>query len=386
MPAETQEKKPAQIVRATGSALAVRSAALVSRGLRDLARNANWLTTKVFSGNSAQVAISSRGQVCAVAPHKKGEPQRLVVYDLERESSALALTVPNEATSFSSHLASRAAFAWSPSSQFLVVAWGLWEPALHLFDMHSKILVGTFGDFAAFPRQISWSTLGRYFALAGTGSNGSLELWTAQSSSTVLIGPALRRIGPPDLNAPQSPAAEPPGDSANAPADAETFSSYGCLAFSPNQSLLAAVVEISGEWADDSILLADLPSFRQRTLIPAQGHITDLTWTPSGRDILYCAAGQAFRLAIDAESLDSESLPFGAELISCHPHRPLCVCFSSWLKNSAKGRLFLVDLDTMETLDEHPAENVADLRWSSDASKAYAVTRDGLAFTYEPPF
>ncbi len=391
MPAELHEKTAAHIVRSPGSALAVRSAALISRGLRDLARDANWLTTKVFAGISPHVAISSRGQVCAVAPHKKGEPQRLVVYDLERGAPALALTVPNEAVSFGSQLAARAAFAWSPSGQFLVAAWGLWEPALHLFDVHGKMFAGTFGEFAEFPRHISWSALGRYFALAGSGGNGSLELWTAQSSSTVLVGPALRKIGPPDLSEDlnedlNEPLVAADDSTAENQADAETFASYGRVAFSPNECLLAAVVEISGEWADDSILLADLPAFQQRAIFPAQGHITDLTWTPGSRHILYCAAGQAFRVKVDTESFASEPLPFGAELISCHPHRPLCVCFSSWLKNSAKGRLFLVDLDTMETLDEHPAENVADLRWSSDASKAYAITRDGLAFTYEPPF
>ena len=366
------------IIRAPGSALAIRSAALIARGLRDLARDANWLTTKVFSGRSPQVAISSRGQVCAVAPHKKGEPQRLIVYDAERGAPALALTVPNEAVSFGSSLAARAAFAWSPSAQFLVAAWGLWEPALHLFDMHAKMFLGTFGEFAEFPRCIRWSDLGSYFVLAGGGRNASLGLWTAQPSSTVLVGPALRRIGPPELPA-------PPQENPSEPVDEGAFAGYGRIAFSPNDSLLAAAVEISGEWADDWILLADLPGFQQRSLIPAQGHITDLTWLPDGR-ILYCGSGQAFRVNVPAESPDSELLPFGAELISCHPHRPLCVCFSSLLKNSAKGRLFLVDLDTMETLDEHPAEDVADLRWSADASKAYAVTRDGLAFTYEPPF
>ncbi|HKS65607.1 MAG TPA: hypothetical protein VJR26_00085 [Candidatus Acidoferrales bacterium] len=387
MSGELHEKSGVgHIVRATGSALTVRSAALIARGLRDLARDANWLTTKIFAGVSPHVAISSRGQVCAVGPHKKGEPQRLVVYDLGGDGPALALTVPNEAMSFGSQLASRAAFAWSPSGQFLVAAWGLWEPALHLFDMHGKMFVEMFGEFAQFPRHITWSTLGRYFALAGNGNNGSLELWTAQPMSTVLVGPALKRIGPPDLSPPQAGNAEGPEGSSNAPADAEIFAGYGRLAFSANECLLAAVVEINGEWADDLILLADLPGFQQRSLIPAQGHITDLTWTPNSRQILYCAAGQAFRVKVDAEAPESEPLPFGAELISCHPHRPLCVCFSSWLKNSAKGRLFLVNLDTMETLDEHPAENVADLRWSSDAAKAYAVTRDGLAFTYEPPF
>jgi WD40 repeat protein len=116
----------------------------------------------------------------------------------------------------------------------------------------------------------------------------------------------------------------------------------------------------------------------------AEGHITDLMWSPDGRYVFYCAAGQAYR--VDIRSLESASLPFGAELSACHPHRPLFVCFSSWLKNSAKGRLFVVDLDTLDVLDEHPAENVVDLHWSHDGSRAYAVTRDGLAYIYEPPF
>jgi WD40 repeat protein len=379
MPADMREN-PARghIVRAPASALAVRSGALVARGLRDLARDANWLTTKVFAGRSPQASISCQGHVCAVAPHKKGDPERLVVYDAERGAPPISLSVPNEAVSFGSQLAAQAAFTWSPRGQLLVAAWALWEPALHLFDMHSKIFLGTFGEFAEFPRCIRWSELGHFFVLAGAGRNGSLELWTVQSSSTILAGPALRRIGPPDLNVPQEDPSEP--------VDEGAFAGYGHFAFSPDESLLAAAVEVSGEWADDWILVAALPSFQQRSLIPVQGHITDLTWTPETRQILYCAAGQAFRVGVEAESPESEPLPFGAELITCHPHRPLCVCFSSWLKNSAKGRLFLVDLDTMETLDEHPAESVTDLRWSSEGSKAYAITCDGLAFTYEPPF
>jgi hypothetical protein len=61
------------------------------------------------------------------------------------------------------------------------------------------------------------------------------------------------------------------------------------------------------------------------------------------------------------------------------------VCFSSWLKNSAKGRLFLADLSKPNVFDEYPAEGVVDLRWSLDGSKAYAVTQDGLAYVYDPP-
>ena len=88
---------------------------------------------------------------------------------------------------------------------------------------------------------------------------------------------------------------------------------------------------------------------------------------------------------LDVESLAFEPLPFGAEFCVCHPHLPLCICYSSWLKNSAKGRLFLVDLDRRTTFDEYAAEGIVDLRWSVDGSKAYAMTRDGMAYIYEPP-
>lgn len=364
------------IVPIASQGLAVRSAALVARGLRDLARNSNWLTTKVFTGQSPHAAISFRGQVCAVAPQAKGEPQRIVLYDIQRGAPALALSVPNEALSFGSSLASKAAFAWSPDAHFLVAAWGLWEPALHLFDLQSKMFLGTFGDFPEFPRCVTWSNSGRHFAAAGSGRDAALSLWSARSSATPLSGPPIARLGPPDWLERQSI-----GEGAG---DEGTFAGYGRTAFSPNEVMLASAIEIKGEWADDSILFTTLPAFQQQGVFHAEGHITDLTWSPDSNYLFYCAAGQAYR--ITARTLESESLPFGAELTACHPHRPLFVCFSSWLKNSAKGRLFLVDLDTLDILDEHPADNVVDLRWSHDGSRAYAITRDGLAYTYEPPF
>jgi WD40 repeat protein len=374
---ETRENMSAKhIVPLSPQGLAVRSATLVARGLRDLARHSNWLTTKVFAGHSPHVAISVRGQVCAVAPQAKGEPQRILLYDVARDTPALALSVPNEAVSFGSQLAARAAFSWSPSARFLAAAWGLWEPALHLFDLQSKMFLGAFGGFADFPRCLSWSGLGRYFVAAGSGCKASLSLWTARTSGTPLSGAPLSQMGPPDWIERQT-IGEQAGDEG-------TFAGYGRIAFSPNESMLACAVEIKGEWADDSILFVGVPSFQQQGLFQAEGHITDLTWSPDSRRLFYCAAGQAYR--VDAQSLESDSLPFGAEISACNPHRPLFVCFSSWLKNSAKGRLFLVDLDTMDVLDEHPAENVVDLRWSHDGSRAYAVTRDGFAYTYDPPF
>lgn len=373
---EVSEKIPARnIVPAPPQGLVVRSAALVARGLRDLARNSNWLTTKVFTGRSPRASISSNGQVCAVAPQAKHEPHRIVLYDIERGAPAMALAVPNEAVSFGSPLAASAAFAWSPSAQFLVSAWGLWEPALHFFDLHSKMFLGAFGEFSQFPRGMNWSGMGRYFAVAGAGKKASLELWTAGTNAMVLSGPALRRIGPPDWIEQQNVGDEP--------CDEAKFAGYGRIAFSPDECTLASAVEIEGEWADDSIAFVGLPTFQTQKVFPAQGHITDLTWTPDSRHIIYCAAGQAYR--VNVETLEAEQLPFGAEFCLCHPHRPVCVCFSSWLKNSAKGRLFLFDLEALDVFDEHPAENVVDLRWSIDGSKAYAVTQDGLAYSYERP-
>ena len=189
---------------------------------------------------------------------------------------------------------------------------------------------------------------------------------------------------------------------------------------------------MEGEWADDSIVLLDVPTLRRQQVIPAQGRVTDIAWTPDSRHLIYCSAGQAYHLAAGAVAPDIEqlrvlggrsgtcpeqsrggpdmtaasqsgvltpeasaltspstpeaaSLPFGAELCACHPQLPLCLCFSSWLKNSAKGRLFLVDLNRMVVFDEYAAEGVVNVRWSLDGSKAYAVTADGLAYIYDPP-
>jgi WD40 repeat protein len=142
------------------------------------------------------------------------------------------------------------------------------------------------------------------------------------------------------------------------------------------------VVEIRGDWADDSIVLVDAATLAKKNVFHAQGHVTDVAWTPDSSQIVYCASGQAYRL--DVNTLTSEPLPFGAEFCACHPHLPLCLCFSSWLKNSAKGRLFIADLSTQNVFDEHAAENIAHLRWSSDGSKAYAVTSNGMAYIYEP--
>jgi WD40 repeat protein len=412
---ETQEKSPAkQIVRAPAQALAVRSAALVARGLRDLARDSNWLIKKVFTGSSPLLAASSSGELCALSPLVRQGTERIALYDIERGVPTLALVVPGEPDMCPPGLP--AAFAWSPSAAHLVAAWGGWLPELHVFDLRGKVFLGGFGDFKSFPSCLAWSDTGKYFATASRGGREArLRLWFAsQQSSSATASAAIPFSAEPvsELSAPG------PGENwlDTQTVDAESgeedpFVGFGRVAFSPDETLLATAVEMEGDWADDSIVVAEVPGLRRACVIPAQGHVTDIAWAPDSSEVIFCAAGQAYRAAVHAapalagasanapiathvapaaesapySPLDIKALPFGAELCAVHSHLPLALCFSSWLKNSAKGRLFLADLNSLKVFDECPAEGVVNLRWSLDGSKAYAVTSDGLAYIYEPP-
>jgi WD40 repeat protein len=376
---QTAQHGGQQIVPTASRGLALRSAALVVRGLRDMARDSNWLIKKVFPGYTPRLAISATGALSLIAPPDHGGSQRVVLYDIERTGPTLALAAPQETAAAAAGAAAQdvlAAFAWSPSARHLVAAWGAWQPALHIFDLHGKMLLGTFGNFKNFPACLAWSGAGNFFAAASAGGKGaSLRLWQAEAGALPFAQLPTKEMGVPDGFERQTYEAEFGEEGA--------FGGYGRTAFSPDENILASVIEIRGDWADDSIVLADVPALRTHNVFQAQGHITDLTWTPDSRQIIYCAAGQAYRL--DVESLTFEPQPFGAELCVCHPHLPLCICYSSWLKNSAKGRLFLVDLSRQTMFDEYAAEGIVDLRWSVDGSKAYAMTRDGMAYIYDPP-
>jgi WD40 repeat protein len=393
------EKLAQQIVPAPQQALAIRSAALVARGLRDLARESNWLVKKAFSGRSAHLAVSPVGQVCGVSPLVRQGAESLVLYDVELGMALLALSVPGGRSN--ALPGQPAAFAWSPTGRHLVAAWGGWPRELHAFDVNAKMLLGAFGGFEAFPSAFVWSEAGNYFAVSSSGgSDARVRLWEASAKTGDAMPFATAPAGELTLTecaawaewrepfSPEGGAPEDDGATNGASAagdfdDDATVAGFGRAEFSLDESSLACVVEIEGEWADDSIAILEVPSLRKQSVLHAQGHITDLSWTHDSRHIIFCAAGQASRLA--ADTMQPEALPFGAELCACHPQLPICVCFSSWLKNSAKGRLFLVDLKRLKIFDEYAAEGVVDLRWSADGSKAYAVTSDGLAYLYEPP-
>ncbi len=381
---EAQEKSSAnQLARASTQtqALALRSAALVTRGLRDMARDSNWIIKKVFAGRSSQLSVSAAGDLCALSPLVRQGTEHIALYDVERGVPTLALVVPGEPDVCPVGLP--AAFVWSPTARHLVAAWRGWLPELHVFDLHSKVFLGGFGDFETFPANLAWSDSGRYFAAASRGGGESrLRLWPAAQPA----GSAM----PFTADAPTE--LYPPSGAENwlAPAAGETesaseggFAGFGRLAFSPSETILAAVAEIEGDWADDFIVLLQVPGFSRKTVVSAQGRITDLAWTPDNRQLIYCSGGQAYR--VSAHTRQSEALPFGAEFCAVHPHLPIALCFSSLLKNSAKGRLFLVDLNRLAVFDEYAAEGVVNLRWSLDGSRAYGVTSDGLAYLYEPP-
>jgi WD40 repeat protein len=386
----SREKSSAQqIVPAPAQALVMRSAALVARGLRDLSRDSNWLVKKVFRGRFPHLAVSPEGQICAVSPLVRHGAESIALYDVELGAPLLALAVPGARAD--SLPGQRAAFAWSPSARQLVAAWGGWLPELHAFDLNAKSFVGTFGDYVSFPSCLAWSPASNYFAATSSGdAHASVRLW---ESSTKKLGAmpftaeptnALALAGCSEwLEWRESVSSDDESSMDAAEGDGATLAGFGRAAFSPDEGSLACVVEIEGEWADDSIAILEVPSLRKQSVFHAPGHITDLSWTYDSRQIILCSAGQASRLA--ADTMEPELLPFGAELCVCHPDLPICLCFSSWLKNSAKGRLFLVDLNRLKVFDEYAAEGVVDLRWSSDGSKAYAVTSDGLAYLYEPP-
>jgi WD40 repeat protein len=379
---ETREKSPARhIVPAPTGALAVRSAAIVARGLRDLARDSNWLVKKVFTGRASRLAISSRGQLCALSPLVRHGTERIALYDIELGVPTLTLAIPGESPVLASDLP--AAFAWSPTARFLTAAWGGWLPELHVFDLDGKTYLGAFGDFSHFPNSLAWSSTGKYFAAASSGGpEARLRLWEAapQSAAMLFASEPCSELEPLDAAA-VAESAQPSATEADD--DQGVFSGYGCTLFSPDEGTLATVVEMHGEWADDSIQLLEVPTLRKQILFQIQGHVTDLDWASDSRQVIYCSAGQAGRVM--SQSKEIEPLPFGAELCACHPHLPLCLFFSSWLKNSAKGRLFLADLNRLTVFDEYPAEGVVDLRWSLDGSKAYAITAEGMAYIYEPP-
>lgn len=374
---ETIEKSAGGLVvrKNAAQALAIRSAALVQRGLQDLSRESNWTRKPAFVGKASKVAVSSHGSVCAISAESRNTPPRVVVHDLHNSFGQLALAVPGETPALAKHLP--ASFAWSRTGRFLAGAWAAWQPFIHVFDLEGKEFAGAFGKFQKLPSHICWSPDSAYItAASGGGKTASLRLWASGTGGHAIQDAPLGQTAVPDWLERQTYEAEFGEEGA--------FHGYGKTAFSPDGKQVASIVEIQGEWADDAILLAEVPSLKRVQSFQAQGHISDLTWLAGGDAIVYCAASRAYRL--DFTPLESQQLPFDAEFCVAHPSLPLLACYTSWQQNSAKGHLFIADLRSNSRYDECEAEGVAEICWSEDGAKAYAVSKDGMAYIYEPDF
>ena len=126
-----------QIARAGTRALAVRSSALVARGLRDLARDSNWLIKKVFTGRSQHLAVSSVGQVCAISEHVHHGTAQVALYDIELSVPTMTLAPP--AGEVSSSPEPGAVFSWSPNAHYLAGASSAWPSGLHVHGVREKL-------------------------------------------------------------------------------------------------------------------------------------------------------------------------------------------------------------------------------------------------------
>jgi hypothetical protein len=389
---ETRAKLPAkQIVPVASNALARRSALVVARGLRDLARNSNWLVKRAFSAPASSLAVSSSGVVCALVAGDSRNAQRLAFYELEADAPAVFLAANRKSSSAAVEVPPL--FAWSPGAKFLAASLPGERPAVRLVEAATRAVLYGPKEFASPAYSLAWSLDQKYFGLASSERAANLTLWQLAADSDGRSPFEEKPAGVLDLPHASALIAGNEADAAdsNAPSHATKAAAdndappvaFGRLAFSPDGGYLAGVLRFAGEWADDAVAFVTVPSLEVRHVFAAQGSVTDLSWSYDSQQLIFCASGQAYRIGAGAPQ--PAALPFGAELCACHPHLPLCLCFSSWLKNSSKGRLFLVDLRRLKIFDELAAVQVAGLSWNEDGSKAYAVTQDGLAYIYEPP-
>ncbi|MGH9710421.1 MAG: hypothetical protein ACRD37_07730 [Candidatus Acidiferrales bacterium] len=373
MPSRSKRRDSGEIIRGQSNAITVLSSSLVLRGLREFPQTSRWNIKQVFTEPRQYLSISPRGHVAAYSAATRELSQRIEITDLELTRALTVIRVLDEP------LVARpdfpASFAWAPAGQSLIAASGTWQPELHYFDARVGKFAGRFAPFRVFPAHLCWSESGKYFVAASDGSeNATLMLWMAGNSLE-----AFEPLSQLDRGtfADASSENEDPGDRGR-------FWGFGATAFCANDKSLATVLEFDGEWSDDSIVLVRPPTLETVGRFDTAGHVTDLCWLSDTRHLVFCASGQVYSL--DAASGTMISLPFAAELCHCHPSLPICAFYNSWLKSSAKGRIFIADLQRNTIVDECWAEGIASLRWSHDGHMLYAVAQDGTAYLFERPF
>jgi hypothetical protein len=158
---------------------------------------------------------------------------------------------------------------------------------MQIFDFHANVVLGGFGTSSNCPNYLEWSGAGGLFAASlAEGSEASLVTWNVSRDCAPFSGPPDATLGTPAGCERQTSESEF--------GDEGAFSRYGRIAFSPDEKLLVVVLEYTGEWADDSILITDALSLRAQNIFHTQEHITDVSWTHGGGQAIYCAGGKAY--------------------------------------------------------------------------------------------
>lgn len=371
MPPRKRRKETAELAPASSKAIAVLSSSLVLRGLREYPHNPGWRVKQVFQGTRQCLSISQRGYVATFGEDGHAGSRRIEIYDLELSWLPTLIEIPSESNAGDG--TSRASLGWSPSGKTMLAANNGWPREFHIVDAYGGKFQGCFGQFDLVPEFLAWSGSEKFLAACSDGSeNGTLQLWKCGRSAEQFE--LLREVHARSFD--RQAEGEDLGDQGK-------LWGFGCAAFHPKEKLLAAVLEYDGEWSDDSILILRAPALDEISRFNATGQITGLSWSRDGQQLFFCAAGQAY--VRDAESGAATSLPFAADLCRCHPSQPICAFYNSLLKNTAKGRIFIADVRSMNVLDECSAEGILDIQWSADGRMLYAVAQDGSAYLYELP-
>ena len=228
---------------------------------------------------------------------------------------------------------------------------------MQIFDFHANMVIGGFRTFSGCPNYLAWSGAGGFFAARISSRRQSFGRCLECLERPCAV------LGPPESTLDALHGCERHNSRIRIRRRRHLFGDMEEWPSARMTESLAVVLEYKGDWADDSLLITDARSLRGRDIFQAHGHITDVSWMSGSGQVVYCAGGQSYRLT--AATMDREELSFAAELCVCHPFLPICVCFSSWLKNSAEGRLCVFDLERREMLDECAADGHrgATLEW-----------------------
>jgi WD40 repeat protein len=368
---------PEKIVFRGSRPLATRTTELIRRGLHDLDTKSNWAVKRMLNAKCTQAALSRTGQVAFLSHGSHGRASALSLHDLELDLPSSKLPLPHNDSSSGhkqdahSRASQNVKLQWSQDGKLLLAACGAWDEPVQLLDAATKKSHGALKLVPGASPSFAWSVNGRLFA-AACGKDPGLSIWRCAGNKPSVHERALATVSAAAIGL------------EGFDADVEAiFAGFGPLVFSPDGRHVALTLRYAGEWADDLLFVAEVPTLQQEMLVQASGTITDCSWTFDSQKLIYGAGGRAFELSLYEST--STALPFSAELSRCHDWWPLCASYSWWLRNTSKGRLSIIDVRNGQVVDECSAEGIIDLCWSENGRKVYAATNEGWVYVFQVP-